>query len=79
MIGAVIALLASTHATDSVTSGTPAWSASLRTASTVSNSRLCQYRSWYIGPAFPSVNRLPSAGAVDWLCFPDSSPPAIGL
>ena len=42
MIGAVTALLASTQATDSVTRDTPAWSASLRSSSTVSNSRSCQ-------------------------------------
>jgi hypothetical protein len=79
MIGAVIALLASTQATARVTMFTPASSASLRTASTVSNIRSCQYRSWYIGPALPSVNRVPSGGGADRSCLPASSPPAIGL
>ena len=78
MIGAVTTGFAATHATASVTRLTPASSASLRSSSTVPNSRSCQYRSWYMPPALPRVNR-PAGGAADPEYLPDSSPPAIGL
>ena len=78
-IGAVTVGFASTHATERVTRETPSRRASLRSASTVANSRSCQYRFWYSEPASPRVKRDPSVGTADRLCLPESRPPAIGL
>ncbi len=79
MMGAVMAGLASTQATERVTRLIPAFSAIRPSSSTVPNSRSCQYRSWYAPPAVPRVKRVPSAGGADRECLPDSKPPAIGL
>jgi len=39
----------------------------------------CQYRCWYMAPAVPTVNRVPSAGAAPRSCLPLRRPPASGL